>query len=386
MKIDNLDIKKNFYTSLNERQKRHFLGMQANELGHGGILIVSKAFGVNRDTISSGLKEVKSGEKLPNGRIREKGGGRKKKVDTEPELSKIFAEVVEDYTAGKPQDNSIRWIGLKPAEIQEKLAANNYQVSPYIVQQLLANAGLKRRSYLKDASAKEIPFRNEQFEKIAELKELFLDAKFPVLSVDVKHKELIGNFFRDGKYYDCKHRKVNDHDFPSLANGIVIPHGLYDIADNFGYMTLGTTKDTSEFFCDNLATHWQSDLQWKYPNADWMLLLCDGGGSNNSRHYIVKQDLYQLAQKLDINIVVAHYPPYCSKWNPIEHRLFCHVHRAWEGTIFHNIQIVKERAELTSTKTGLGVKVIINEKEYLTKRKVEPSFKENIVTTQVNWL
>ena len=267
---------------------------------------------------------------------------------------------------------------MKPSEIQEKLAERNHIVSPYIVQQLLSNAGLKRRSYLKDASAKEIPFRNEQFEKIAHIKGAFLDAGLPVLSVDVKHKELLGNFFRDGKYYDCKHRKVNDHDFPSLADGIVIPHGLYDLADNFGYLTLGTTKDTSEFFCDNLETHWLNDLQWKYPDTDWMLLLCDGGGSNNSRHYIVKQDLYQLAQRLDMNIVVAHYPPYCSKWNPIEHRLFCHVHRAWEGTIFHNIQIVKERAELTSTKTGLGVKVIINEKNYLTKRKVEPYFKENI--------
>jgi len=301
-----------------------------------------------------------------------------KKLETEPELLKVFAEVVEDYIAGKPQDDSVRWIGLTPTEIQQKLAALDYQVSAYIIQQLLSNSGLKRRSYLKDASAKEVPFRNEQFEKIAQLKAAFLEAGLPVFSVDVKHKELIGNFFRDGKYYDFKHRKVNDHDFRSLADGIVIPHGIYDIADNFGYLTLGTSKDTSAFFCDNLQAYWQSDLQWKYPHADWMLLLCDGGGSNNSRHYIVKQDLYLLAQKLDMNIVVAHYPPYCSKWNPIEHRLFCHVHRAWEGTIFHNIQIVKERAELTHTKTGLAVKVTINDKQYFTKRKVQPIFKDNI--------
>lgn len=267
---------------------------------------------------------------------------------------------------------------MKPTEIQEKLAKRNYQVSPYIIQQLLSNAGLKRRGYLKDASAKEVPFRNEQFDKISDLKNSFLDAGLPVFSIDVKHKELLGNFFRDGKYYDFKHRKVNDHDFPSMAKGVVIPHGIYDIADNFGYLTLGTNKDTSQFFCDNLSTFWQSDLQYKYPNADWMLLLCDGGGSNSSRHYIVKQDLYYLAQQLEMNIVVAHYPPYCSKWNPIEHRLFCHIHRAWDGTIFHNIQVVKDRAELTSTKTGLGVKVIINNKEYFTKRKVKPEFKENI--------
>lgn len=378
MNIDNLDIKKSFYNSLNERQKRHFLALEAKILGYGGIKAVSQTFGVSKNTVQQGLKDIELDEQLAPGRIRKEGGGRKK-ISTEPELPKVFAEVVEDYTAGKPQDDSVKWIGLTAEEIQGKLADRDYQVSPYIVRQLLSNAGLRRRSYLKDASAKEIPFRNEQFEKIAQLKASFLDAGLPVFSVDVKHKELLGNFYRDGKYYDCKYRKVNDHDFRSLANGIVIPHGIYDIADNFGYLTLGTSKDTSEFFCDNLAAYWQSDFQWKYPSADWMLLLCDGGGSNSARHYIVKQDLYHLAQRLDMNIVMAHYPPYCSKWNPIEHRLFCHVHRAWKGTIFHNIQIVKERAELTSTKTGLGVKVTINNKEYLTKRKVNPFFKKNIL-------
>jgi Rhodopirellula transposase DDE domain len=285
---------------------------------------------------------------------------------------------MEDYTAGNPQGEAVKWVGLKPESIQQKLAAQDYQVSHYIIHQLLENAGLKRRSYLKDASAVDVPFRNEQFEKIARLKATFLDAGLPVFSVDVKHKELLGNFHRNGQYYDSKYRKVNDHDFRSMADGIVVPHGIYDIADNFGYLTLGISKDTSDFFCDNLETFWQSDFQWKYPHADWMLLLCDGGGSNSSRHYIVKQDLYNLAQRLDMNIVVAHYPPYCSKWNPIEHRLFCHVHRAWEGTVFHNIQIVKEQAEMTCTKTGLGVKVNINQKEYFSKRTVEPFFKENI--------
>lgn len=285
---------------------------------------------------------------------------------------------MEDHIAGTPQGESKPWIGLKIAIIQEKLAAQDYQVSPYIVEQLIAHAGLTRRSYLKDASAGEVVFRNEQFEKISRLKSAFLNAGLPVLSIDVKHKELLGNFHRDGHYYDSKYRKVNDHDFRSMAKGIVVPQAFYDIADNFGYLTLGLSKDTSDFLCDNLQTFWQSDLQWKYPDAHALLLLCDGGGSNNARHYIVKQDLYHLAQRLDMTIVVAHYPPYCSKWNPIEHRFFCHLHRAWEGTIFHNIQIVKEQALLTRTKTGLGIKVNINEKEYFTKRTVDPLFKANI--------
>lgn len=302
-----------------------------------------------------------------------------KKTLKNPELPKIFVEVVEDYTAGTPQDERIKWVGLKPSEIRHKLAQRGYEVSTYLVKQLLAAEGYHKRSYLKSVSLKQVPQRNEQFEKIAQLKHHFMDHGLPVLSIDTKKKELLGNFYRAGQYYDTEYRKVNDHDFLSHAAGMVIPHGIYDLADNFGYLTLGSSKDTSAFVGDNIQHFWQNDLQWKYPNANWMLLLCDGGGSNNARHYIVKQDFYKLAQKLDINILVAHYPPYCSKWNPIEHKMFCHVHRAWQGSVFHNIQIVKELAEMTSTKTGLGVKVRINSNKYEIKRKVDPMFKKNIL-------
>lgn len=290
----------------------------------------------------------------------------------------MFAEVVTDFTAGDPQSSEVKWIGLKPSQLQSKLQDRNYSVSFYIIDQLLNEAGLRKRSYLKAASLDQVPNRNEQFEKIAQLKTRFLDAGLPVLSIDTKKKELLGNFYRKGQYYDAVPRKVNDHDFKTFASGQVVPHGIYDLADNMGYLSLGTSKDTSEFVCDNLEAFWCSDLQWKYPRADWLLLLCDGGGSNNARHYIVKQDLYNLAQRIDMNILIAHYPPYCSKWNPIEHRFFPHLHRAWEGTIFHNLQIVKELALMTSTKTGLGVKVKINQKEYQTKRTVNYQFKENI--------
>ena len=263
-------------------------------------------------------------------------------------------------------------------EVQRKLAERNYEVSFYIIHQLLSDAGLTRRSYLKAASLKSVPFRDEQFQKINRLKSSFLNAGYPVLSIDTKAKELIGNFYRTGTYYSDRHRLVNDHDFKTHAKGVLVPHGIYDVGDNFGYLSLGSSRDTSQFVCDNLKYYWQNDLQWKYLDKDWLLILCDGGGSNNSRHYIVKQDFYKLAQQLQINIIIAHYPPYCSKYNPIEHRLFCHVHRAWDGTVFHNIQIVKELALNTSTKTGLGVKVRINPNEYETKRSVDPDFKENI--------
>lgn len=305
-------------------------------------------------------------------------GQEEKKILQSPELPKIFAQVVENYTAGSPTDDAVKWTGLRPLELRQRLKEHNYEVSDYIVHQLLDDAGLRRRSYLKAACLDKVPHRNDQFERIALLKERFLDLGMPVLSIDTKQKELLGNFYRAGHYYDKAHRKVNDHDFKSAAHGLVIPHGIYDVGDNFGYLTLGSSHDTSAFVCDNLAHFWQSDLQWKYPHAEWMLLLCDGGGSNNSRHYLVKEDLWFLAQLLDINIVVAHYPPYCSKWNPIEHRLFSHIHQAWKGAVFHNIHMVKELADKAQTKTGLEVKVWINPKQYSIGRKPTLEFTDNI--------
>lgn len=302
----------------------------------------------------------------------------KKILSSDNKLTKVFTEVVEDYTAGTPQDEITKWVGLKPSEIRHKLADQNYEVSVYIIKQLLKTEGYCKRSYLKSVSLDKVPRRNDQFEKIAHLKHHFLDNNLPVLSIDTKKKEMLGNFYRNGQYYDKTYRKVNDHDFINHADGIVVPHGIYDIADNFGYLTLGSSKDTSAFVCDNIEHFWQTDLQWKYQNANWLLILCDGGGSNNSRHYIVKQDFYLLAQKLDINILVAHYPPYCSKWNPIEHRLFCHIHRSWKGAAFQNIQIVKELADMTTTKTGLSVKTWINDKKYQTQRVVNHTFKNHI--------
>jgi hypothetical protein len=252
------------------------------------------------------------------------------------------------------------------------------KVSRYDVLNLMKFFKYKQRSLAKTDEPKKVENRNEQFEKIAKLKDFFLSQNCPVLSFDTKKKELIGNFYRSGTYFGTKTQSVYDHDFPSYADGKVVPHGIYDVGDNKGYLSLGTNKDTSKFVCDNFEYFWKSKLQWKYPNAEWVLFLCDSGGSNNCRHYIFKEDLYNLAQKLQINIMVAHYPTYCSKYNPIEHRLFPHIHRKWQGVVFKNIQIVKERASLTTTKTGLTVDVVINDRDYSYKRAYKQDFKNNI--------
>lgn len=293
-------------------------------------------------------------------------------------MTRVFAEVVSDYQGGLPQDEGVKWVGLRPSQLQRRLQSRAYEISYYHIHQLLDAQGYRRRSYLKQSSTKRVHQRNEQFEKIAALKRRFLDEGLPVLSIDTKHKELIGNFHRNGTYYSSMFRKVNDHDFRSQADAIMVPHGIYDLADNHGYLSLGISKDTSEFVCDNLEAWWQSDLQWKYPQAEWALILCDGGGSNNSRSYIVKQDFYQLAQRLEINLLIAHYPAYCSKYNPIEHRFFSQLHQAWDGAVFHDLQIPLELAQESYTKTGLRAKARLNLKSYQTKRTVLPEFRENL--------
>ena len=189
---------------------------------------------------------------------------------------------------------------------------------------------------------------------------------------------MIGNFYRQGKLYTQEQVHVNDHDFRSLAEGIVIPHALYDVGRNLGYVTLGTSHDTTEFACTCLRQWWLSEGRPAYPEATEILLLCDCGGSNNARYYIFKQDLQHLADELGIAIRIAHYPPYTSKYNPIEHRLFPHLTRACQGVVFKSYEIVKEFMSRAQTKTGLKVFVSILDQVFETKRKVEAGFKENM--------
>lgn len=189
---------------------------------------------------------------------------------------------------------------------------------------------------------------------------------------------MIGNFYRSGKLLTTEQIRVNDHDFESLANGKVVPHGLYDIHRNIGYITLGISHDTSEFACECLQRWWLNHGRADYPNAISMLLLCDCGGSNNARHYLFKEDLQKLSDALGIAIRIAHYPPYTSKYNPIEHRLFPHVTRACKGVVFSSIELVHELMSNTTTSKGLKVVTSILDKTFQTGRKVTEGFKDTM--------
>jgi hypothetical protein len=189
---------------------------------------------------------------------------------------------------------------------------------------------------------------------------------------------MIGNFFRAGKLYTQERIRVHDHDFRSLAEGIAIPHGLYDVYRNIGYVTIGTSRDTTEFATACIRNWWLTHGQFDYPQATSILLLCDCGGSNNARYYIFKQDLQQLADELGIEVRIAHYPPYTSKYNPIEHRLFPHLTRACQGVVLKSVELVKELMASAKTKTGLKVFTSILNDSFATKRKVADDFKETM--------
>jgi hypothetical protein len=273
----------------------------------------------------------------------------------------------------------VKWTDLTRRQIRARLAERGTRAGKRVVKQLLRKHGyVKRKAQKNQTMGPRHPDRNAQFQNIARLKQEYLQAGEPVISMDAKKKELLGNFYREGKLYTRQVIGVFDHDFPGAASGVVFPHGLYDVGKNLGHINLGTSHETSQFACDSIERWWTTEGRKQYPHATRLLLLCDGGGSNSARRYVFKEELQGLAQRLRLEIRAAHYPPYCSKYNPIEHRLFPHVTRACQGVVFHTVQIVKSLMEKTSTSTGLQVTVDILDKVYDTGRTCAKGFKQNM--------
>ena len=289
--------------------------------------------------------------------------------------------MVHEHTAGCPQQ-AIQWTNLRQPEIARRISATGTPISCRIVRQLLKKHGFVRRQAQKKKSFKQHPDRNPQFENIIALKKEYLSAGQPVISMDTKKKELLGNFYRAGKLYTREQVAVWDHDFPSYSEGKVVPHGLFDIGLNKAHVNLGTSHDTTEFACDSVALWWSLHGRRDHPHANRLLILCDGGGSNPSRSALFQQDLQALADTLKLKIRIAHFPPYCSKHNPIEHRVFPHITRACEGVVFTSVPLVKQLIERTQTSTGLRVTVNIVDRIYETGRKAALKLKAslNIVT------
>lgn len=272
----------------------------------------------------------------------------------------------------------VKWTNLSRRQIARQLKGLGTPASKNVVSQLLHEHGYRRRKAQKKRTMGEHRDRNAQFEKIAQLKQQYLDAGRPVLSIDTKKKELLGNFYREGVTDALEPTLVNDHDFPSDSDGKVIPHGLYDLGRNEAALHLNTSHDTSELACESIELWWHQQGLPHYPNADEILILCDGGGSNSASHYIFKEDLQALANRLNLRIRMAHYPPYCSKYNPIEHRVFPHVTRACRGVVLDRVETAKHYMEKTETTTGLNVVVRIIDKVFKTGRQYASDFKQTM--------
>jgi len=291
----------------------------------------------------------------------------------------LFLDVIKAHKAGNPENEEENWTYLNQEEIVELMRFKGVKVSRRVVRGLL-----KKHKYVKRKSQKKIAGgssenRNEQFENISQKVAIFRTAGDPVISMDTKKKELIGKYSRgnDG-LYGTSPELTNDHDFKKKDTITGIPHGIYDEQLQHGQIVIGNSHDTSQFSCACIRNWWLKIGCVSYPFSSRLLILCDGGGSNSSRHYIFKEDLQKLAIEINIDITIAHYPPYCSKWNPIEHRFFPHVSNALRrGATINSIEHMAEKIRHTKTKTGISVSVFIDENEYKTGRKYSEGFKEN---------
>jgi len=310
--------------------------------------------------------------------VPKKRGGRKRLIACCPELVPAFKAVLQEHTAGDPMKPDCLWTNLSLQAISHLMSVSGFHATPYTVEQLLGECKLGHRQAFKYLTMRQHKDRAQQFDILNAYKRSFLDSPNPIISIDTKKKEVLGLFYRKGRLFTAEGREVFDHDFLSFAKGTVIPHGIYDVKRNRGYVNLGTSHDTSAFACDSIFQWWTAEGQDAFPHAKELLLLCDGGGSNSASQYLFKEDLQQLVDRMGITIRVAHYPPYCSKYNPIEHRLFPHLTRACQGIILECVEQAQYYMSKAATRTGLKVIVNILDNVYETGRKVAQGFKKTM--------
>lgn len=350
--------------SMNELSKRLWAGNECISIGHGGIGIVSMATGMARNTVVKGRNGVTAGKKL-DGRIREKGAGRKRSVDVNPGLQKRLEEIVAPFTRGDPM-SSLLWTSKSLRNLSSELKRGGYDVSYRTVRIMLLDMGYSLKSNKKSNEGKSEPDRNEQFEYINNRAIEFMKEDQPVISVDTKKKELIGNFRNNGKEWKPKgdYDHVNVYDFPADADGKAVPYGVYDVKRNEGWVNVGIDHDTAEFAVESIRRWWIFMGRDRYPEAGKLLITADGGGSNGSRVRLWKIALQKLANEFNLSVTVCHFPPGMSKWNKIEHRLFSFITKNWRGKPLTSFQVIVNLIANTRTEKGLTVRCELDEKTY----------------------
>ncbi len=372
-----------FAPVLKENDKRLFYGIVAEKLGCGGTTFVAEVTGASRNTVAAGRDDI---DKPRDGRIRKEGGGRKSVAEKNKELLERIDDTVRESTYGSPM-NPLTWTTLSMRDISELLKKKyNISVSHTTVGKLLEMLGYSKQKNQKMLQVgKEHPDRDRQFGHINDTAKDFLDKGLPVISVDTKKKELLGGFSNPGSEYrkDKDARKTLDHDFEIKDLGKIVPYGVYVVNNNTGFVNLGTNHDTAEFASESILQWWQHVGAETFPDADKIYITCDGGGSNSSRTWLWKANLQKLADETGLEVHVSHFPPGTSKWNKIEHRLFCYISKNWEGKPLYDIETAVNLIGSTTTKKGLTVKCVVDRRVYEKGLKISDEEKDKINITFV---
>jgi hypothetical protein len=370
---------------LDERQRRLVLAAEARMLGHGGIRLVARAAGVSEVTVSSGVAELEAGAG-PAGRVRRPGGGRKRAADTDPGLVPALLALVEPDERGDPQ-SPLRWTIKSTRTLAGELARQGHQVSADTVGDLLRGQGFSLQANAKTIEGRRHPDRDAQFRYIAGQVKDRQDAGDPVISVDAKKKELVGEFGNAGRQWrprGCPAR-VRDHDFASDSEGTAIPYGIYDLSANAGWVSVGTDQNTAAFAVESVRRWWNARGRADYPAAARLLITADAGGSNGYRTRAWKTGLAALAAETGLEITVCHFPPGTSKWNKIEHRLFSHITMNWRGRPLTSHQVIVNTIAATTTRTGLRVHAELDPGSYPAGHKVSDAEMDALPLTRHAW-
>jgi transposase len=350
---------------LDERSRRLLVAAESEAMGSRGISTVSKATGVSRQVIRQGIAELKQSAVLPERRIRRSGGGRKSAVKLDPSLKTDLEELLESTTRGDPE-SPLRWTCRSVRNLEAELKNRGHAVSHQVVADLLHELEYSLQANRKTNEGASHPDRNAQFEYVNNKVKQYLGGKAPVISVDTKKKELIGDFKNTGKELRPKGdpEKVRVHDFLIPELGRANPYGIYDIGLNTGWVSVGVDHDTAEFAVESIRRWWRSMGQQAYPKAASLLITADGGGSNGSRVRLWKLELQKFADESALSIAVCHFPPGTSKWNKIEHRLFSRITQNWRGKPLISLEVIVSLIAATRTTTGLKVHSELDTRAY----------------------
>jgi hypothetical protein len=373
------------FPHLDERQRRLLMGAEARALGHGGIRLVARAAGVREATVSLGVSELDSGAE-PLGRARRPGGGRKRAADTDPGLRPALLALVEPDERGDPM-SPLRWTTKSTRKLAAELTAQGHKVSADTVGDLLRAEGFSLQGNAKTIEGKQHPDRDAQFRYINEQARAHQASGDPVISVDTKKKELVGEFRNGGREWRPKGQPVatRTHDFPEDSVGKAVPYGVYDITGNAGWVSVGTDHDTAAFAVESIRRWWKAAGGGDYPLARRLLITADAGGSNGYRTRAWKAELAALAVETGLEITCCHFPPGTSKWNKVEHRLFSHITMNWRGRPLTSHEVIVQTIAATTTATGLRVHAELDTSAYGTGVKISDRQMDALPLTRHDW-